>query len=93
MTRYETHPMEQQFRDWDMAQKQKRDEYWRRLQRAWNDYQNEDLGPYGEPNFSSFKYFMERRYGLRVNMTGSNIADTYIVVNEAKHSLFLLKYT
>lgn len=92
MTRYATHPMEQSFNEWNLEYKAKRDEYWRRLQRAWADYQAGDHGPYGEPNFSSFKYFMERRYGLRVNMTGGNIGDTYVVVNDAKHSLFLLKY-
>ena len=79
--------------DWDRKQKEKRDEYWRRLRRAWADYEASDHGPYGEPNFASFKYFMERRYGMRVNMTGSDIGDTYEVINEAKHSLFVLKYS
>lgn len=92
MTRYSIHPMEASFMEWDKKQKEKRDEYWRRLRNAWADYQKNDLGPYGEPNFSSFKYFMEKRYGLRVSMTGGNIQDTYEVIDESKHTLFLLKY-
>jgi hypothetical protein len=84
--------MEESFRRWDTENKAKRDEYWRRLRLAFKDYENSDHGPYGEPNFASFKYFMERRYGMRVDMTGSNIAGTYQVIDEKKYSLFLLKY-
>lgn len=72
--------------------KAKRNEYWRMLKAAWNDYQANDLGPYGEPNFDSFNILMERRYGLRVNMTGGNIDSSYQIIDEKKHTLFLLKY-
>ena len=88
MSRYSIHPMEASFMDWDRKQKEKRDEYWRRLRSAWRDYQlNED-----NPTFDEFNHYMLKRYGLKVSMTAGNIADTYEVVNESKHSLFLLKY-
>lgn len=93
MTRYSVHPMEQNFRDWDSKQKAQRNEYWSRLRRAFNDYETGNHGPYGEPNFNTFKSFMEQRYGLRVSMTGGDISSTYEVVDEKKHMLFLLKYT
>lgn len=92
MSRYSIHPMEENFRNWDLKQKAKRDEYWRRLRNAYQDYERSDHGPYGEPNFNSFKVFMEKTYGLRVNMTGGDITSTYEVVDEKKHTLFLLKY-
>lgn len=73
---------------WDLKQKEKRDEYWRRLRSAWRDYTlNTD-----NPSFEAFNQYMLKRYGLKVSMTGGNISDTYEIVNEAKHSLFLLKY-
>lgn len=81
-----------EYHSWGAEDKARRNEYWRRLRAAWNDYQVSDLGPYGEPNLSSFKYFMERRYGLRVNMVGDNIDNSYQIIDEKKHALFVLKY-
>ena len=77
----------------DLEYKAKRNEYWRRLRAAWNDYEANELGPYGEPNFDSFNLLMQRRYGLRVNMVAGNIDSSYQIIDETKHSLFLLKYT
>ncbi len=92
MTRYSTHPMEQQFNDWNQSYIERRNHYWRMLRAAWADYQENELGPYGEPNFASFNYFMRRRYGLNVNMVGGNIDSSYQIIDDKKHTLFLLKY-
>lgn len=92
MTRYAMHPMENNFANWDREQKERRNNYWARLRRAWSDYENKDHGPYGEPNLNSFKYFMEQKYGIRVNMVGSNIDSSYQIMDDTKHTLFLLKY-
>ena len=92
MTRYSIHPMEQKFNDWDKAYIDRRNEYWRMLRAAWADYQANELGPYGEPNLNSFNYFMQRRYGMRVNMVGGNIDSSYQILDDKKHTLFLLKY-
>lgn len=92
MTRYSVHPMEQNFHDWNKEYTDRRNEYWRRLRAAWEDYQANELGPYGEPNLNSFRYFMERRYGLRVNMVGGNIDNSYQIIDDKKHTLFVLKY-
>lgn len=88
MTRYSTHPMEASFQEWDRAQKERRNIYWRRLQSAFRDYQEKDE----TANMNSFKYWMESQYGLRVNMVGSNIDSTYQIIDESKHTMFLLKY-
>lgn len=92
MSRYAVHPMEANFQEWDRDYKEKRNRYWRWLQVAWQDYQEGDHGPYGEPNFSSFKYYMENKYGLRVNMVGSNIDSSYQIIDDTKYTLFLMKY-
>lgn len=84
--------MEQNFQDWNREYTERRDKYWRMLRAAWADYQSNDLGPYSEPNFASFNYFMQRRYGLKVNMTGGNIDSSYQIVDDKKHTMFLLKY-
>ena len=84
--------IEQQFNENVSDYIEKRNRYWRMLRAAWADYQANELGPYGEPNFSSFNYFMQRRYGLQVNMTGGNIDSSYRIVDDKKHSLFILKY-
>jgi hypothetical protein len=93
MSRYSIHPMEQKFQDWNKEYIERRNDYWRMLRTAWADYQAMDHGPYGEPNFSSFNYFMQRRYGMRVNMTGGNIDSSYQILDDKKHILFLLKYS
>ena len=92
MTRYSIHPMEQQFNEWNKSYLERRNEYWRMLRAAWEDYQASDHGPYGEPNFASFNYFMQRRYGMRVNMVGGNIDSSYQILDDKKHTLFLIKY-
>ena len=84
--------MEQKFHDWSQDYIERRDRYWRMLRAAWSDYQANELGPYGEPNFASFNYYMERRYGMRVNMTGGNIDSSYQILDDKKHTLFILKY-
>ncbi len=71
---------------------ERRNTYWRMLRAAWADYQSNDVEHYGEPDLASFNYFMERRYGLRVNMTGGNIDSSYQIIDDKKHSLFILKY-
>lgn len=92
MTRYSQHPMEKQFNEWNKSYVDRRNEYWRMLRQAWTDYQAMDHGPYGEPNFASFNYFMQKRYGMRVNMTGGNIDNSYQILDDKKHTLFILKY-
>lgn len=72
---------------------ERRNRYWRMLRDAWNDYQDNELGPYGEPNFDSFNCYMQRRYGMRVNMTAGNIDSSYQILDDKKHTLFVLKYS
>lgn len=80
--------MEVSFQEWDHAQKERRNRYWARLQRAFKDYQDRN----DDATMSSFRYFMESQYGIRVNMVGTNIDSTYQIIDDSKHTLFLLKY-
>ena len=80
--------MEASYQEWDRAYKERRNLYWSRLQRAFRDYQAKDENA----NMNSFKYYMEKQFGLRVNMVGSNIDSSYQIIDESKHTIFLLKY-
>lgn len=86
MSRYAIHPMEQNFQDWNQEYKERRDYYWNMLRRAWNDFDEDDK------TFESFNKFMLSRYGLRVNMVGGNIDSSYQIVDDKKHTMFVLKY-
>lgn len=88
MTRYSTHPMETKFTQWDLEEKAKRNRYWARLRTAFSDYL--DIWP--EATFKDFTGWMERQYGLEVNMVGGNIGTTYKIVDETKYTMFVLKY-
>lgn len=87
-TRYATHPSEKQFHEWDQRQKEKRNNYWRRLRTAFAEYQTKNP----EGNLHSFRYYMEHQYGVRVNMVSDNIDGSYQIIDDAKHTMFLLKY-
>ncbi len=80
--------MEAKFTQWDLEEKAKRNRYWARLRTAFSDYS--DIWP--EANFDDFTGWMERQYGLEVNMVGGNITTTYKIVDETKYTMFVLKY-
>ncbi len=88
MTRYSIHPMESNFQEWDRDQKERRNRYWKRLEQAFRDYRNKN----DDATMSSFRYWMELQYGLRVNMVGTHIDNSYQIIDETKHTIFLLKY-
>ena len=92
MSRYAVDSLEQNFREWEIEQRQKRNVYWQRLRLAYKDDTENYCHGYYEPDFDTFRKIMEEKYGLRVNMLGDNIGNTYEVVDEAKHTMFLLKY-
>ena len=88
MTRYSIHPAENSFQTWDRENKERRNKYWLRLQKAFRDYQEKN----DDATMNSFRYWMEHQYGLRVNMVGTNIDGSYQIMDESKHTIFLLKY-
>lgn len=73
---------------------------WELLNVAWKDFcatQAKNIESLGELNpdafLSEFYQLMEQRYGVRVNMLGYTIETTFVVVNKAKYSLLVLKYS
>lgn len=92
MTRYSVHTMEQHFRDWDTAYKEKRMKYWTALKDAHRDYEQNEHHGYYEPTLTGFRAWMDTRWGVKVEIVDGNIGSNFSVTDEAKYVLFTLKY-
>lgn len=76
------------------VQREKRDQYWRMLYHARQDFLiltsqawEYDVDP------GAFFYFLKQNYGLQVATIDGQITGDYAVVDEKKYLLFLLKYS
>lgn len=82
------------FEDWERERKSKRYQYWKMLRSAKNEF----LDLTGQENTEydildgAFYYYLERNYGLRVELIDGQIAGEYSVIDEKKYLLFLLKF-
>ena len=76
-------------------QREKRDQYWRMLFQARQDFLaltaqasiEYDVDP------GAFFYFLKQNYGLLVETVDGQITGDYAIVDEKKYLLFLLKYS
>lgn len=93
MTRYAIHPLEQNFQTWEAERKAKRISYWMKLKKAHKDYEENECHGYYEPNLSGFRYWMERKWGISIEVIDGNFGQEYSVVNEQKFLLFEIKYS
>lgn len=64
-------------------QKRKRDEHWARLRSARLDC----------PDILQYISWLESQYGLRVHLANEMITDDYTIVDNAKYTMYLLKYS
>ena len=62
--------------------KQKRNQHWARLRLARLD----------SPNSDHFIKWLETQHGIQIHMTNDMISDSYAVVDQAKYTMYLLKY-
>lgn len=76
-------------------QREKRNQYWRMLYHARQDFLiltaqsslEYDVDP------GAFFYYLKQNYGLQVNTIDGQITGDYVVIDEKKYLLFLLKYS
>lgn len=93
MTRYSVHPVEQSYQDWATKQKAKRDDYWRALKRARNEYLQANTGNYDLTSRPTFHFFIEQHYGLKMGIDSlGEYTSEYQVVDPKKFMLFQIKY-
>jgi hypothetical protein len=75
-------------------QRRKRDQYWKMLYQARQEYLK--LTDQGAAEFnmnsSAFFYYLKQNYGLLVETVDGKIAGEYAIVDEKKYLLFLLKF-
>jgi hypothetical protein len=84
--------VEEQFRQWEWARQARRNDYWKMLRMARDEYvELVDRTEHG-PNNESFYYFMQQNYGIKVNLIDGKIDSSYQIVDERKHMLFMMKY-
>jgi hypothetical protein len=82
-------------REWEEQRKAKRDRYWRMLRSAKNEFLNLTGQESAEYDIldGAFYYYLERNYGLKVELIDGQISGEYSVINEKKYLLFLLKFS
>jgi hypothetical protein len=82
------------FEDWERERKSKQYRYWTMLRNAKNEFL--DLTGQESAEYDildgAFYYYLERNYGLRVELIDCQIAGEYSIVDEKKYLLFLLKF-
>ena len=79
---------------WEQERKTKRYRYWAMLKRAKLDFieLTEQASVEYEMGDGAFYHYLEKTYGLKVELIDGKIAGEYAVVDEKKYLLFLLKY-
>lgn len=63
------------------------------LNDAYVDYEKNENHGYYEPNLNSFRYWMERRWGIKIEIINGKIGSSFSVTDEAKYVMFTLRYT
>lgn len=78
------------------AVRQSRTSYWQKLRQARAEYMGEtSVDTYHSPPAtigSDFYYWMQNRYGIRMDFTDGLVSGTYTVVDAKKEMLFRIKY-
>lgn len=90
MTRYSIPPFEDNFRQWDNDRKARRNQYWDAVRQAGTEYK--DLNGEISGNKESFYYYMQKTYGVKIDMADGGIGDHYEVVDPKKFMLWQLKH-
>ena len=74
--------------DPNIDQRRNRWNYWEALKKVRKEYmaQNSEFDAY------DFEDYLTGQYGLRMNIVNGNITDGYVIVDEKKYLIFLLKF-
>lgn len=68
--------------------------YWTALKKARKDFMQDMNDLNGQFDAFDFDTWLTNNYGLKINLTDQEgqITDSYVIVDEKKYILFLLKY-
>lgn len=85
------------FQDYDdddpsIDQRKKRWDYWAALKLVRKEYM-QDKGTGWQFDAYDFEDYLEANYGIKMNLVDGNITDGFIIMDEHKYLIFLLKFT
>ena len=83
------------FQDYDdddplAIQRKNRWNYWATLKQIRYEYMKDKTD--GSFDAYDFEDYIEKHYGIKMNIVDGNITDGFVVMDEKKYLLFLLKY-
>jgi hypothetical protein len=81
------------FQDYDdddpaLHQRKNRWKYWEALKKVRSEFME------NKTNFDAYDFedYLEKKYGVKMNIVNGNITDGYLVVDEKLYLIFLLKW-
>lgn len=82
------------FQDYDdddplIEQRKKRWDYWAALKKIRIEYTNTVNGQFDAYEFEDY---IEANYGIKMKLVDGNITDGYVIMDEKKYLIFLLKF-
>jgi hypothetical protein len=73
--------------------RKKRDEYWALLAKVKDEYLENVHASQGQFSRNNFVDYIERNYGIKINIADGFITDKFDIVDETLYMLFILKWT
>ena len=75
-------------------QRRKRDQYWRMLYQARQEFfkLTDRVTTQFDMNSGAFFYYLKQTYGLQVETVDEKITSEYAIIDERKYLLFLMKF-
>jgi hypothetical protein len=84
---------EESFRRWDNQIKEKRNQYWRAITEARQEYLTEHKFVYDKTVRPALHYWMQNKYGIKMGMDGQgNYTQDYEVVEPKRFLMFQIKF-
>jgi hypothetical protein len=75
----------------DEKERAKRNQYWQMLRRANADYRKQGFAD-ERIGDDAYVYYLKQKYGIEIELIDGKITSNYIIRDEKKYTIFLLKY-
>lgn len=79
--------------DPDIEFRKKRWDYWNSLKKIRAEYMETVSALSGQFDAYEFEEYVEKNYGIRMNLVHGKITDKFEIVDEKLYTLFILKHT
>ena len=75
----------------DEKDRAKRNQYWQMLRRANADFRKQGFTDKSIGG-GAYVYYLKQKYGIEIELIDGKITSNYIIRDEKKYTIFLLKY-